>query len=120
MPKTVLITFFKNYLLWDTLGNADGEGNFGFDCVHDGGGGEGWRDVDDGGIGLDVGGGVGNRVENGQTEMLLAALLRGHTTDNVSSVGEGTLSMESTLLSSETLHQKLKRFVIRRFILSTD
>ena len=99
----------KFYLLWDALGNADSEGNFGFDCVHDGGGGEGWWDVDDGGIGLDVSGGLGNRVENGQTQVLLTSLLWSHTTDNISAVGQRTLSVEGTLLSGETLHQKLQK-----------
>ena len=93
----------------DALGDADGETDLGLHGVNDGLGGEGWRDVDDGGIGLDVGGGLGNRVENGQTKMLLASLLWSHTTDNISAVGQGTLSVEGTLFSGKTLHQKLQK-----------
>ena len=99
----------KFYLLWDALGNADGEGNFGFDCVHDGGSGEGWWDVDDGGVGIGGLLGLGDGVENGQVQLgvLLASLLWRHTTNDLCSISNGLFRVESSLFASETLNNNL-------------
>ena len=69
--------FLKN-LLGNALGDANGEGNLGLDGVHDGGGGEGWWDVDDGGVGLGGVGGLLDGVEHGKSEMLLAPFWASH------------------------------------------
>ena len=94
-------------LLGDALGDAHGQRDLGLDCVHDCSGGKGWWDVDDGGIRLDLVGRLLYRVENGQAQVGLAAFLGSDAADNVGAVGERTLGMESTLLSSEALDQEL-------------
>ena len=68
---------------------AHHEGDLVLDGIHDGGGAERGGNVDDGGVGLDAGDGIGDRVEDRQAEMGLAALLGGDAADHFGSVLDG-------------------------------
>ena len=68
-----------------------------------------WWDVDNSSIWLNSIRCFSDRVENGKVKVSLTSLLWGHSTNNICSVCEWSLSMKSSLFASESLHQKLKK-----------
>ena len=94
-------TYANHILLGNTLGNGNNQGDLGLNGLQDGTGGHGGRDVDDGSIGLDLPGSVSNGVEDGETQVGLATLLGGDTSNHVGAVVNGLLGVESTLDDSK-------------------
>lgn len=67
-------------MLRDALGDAYHQVQLSFNGLHDGGSSKGGGDIDHTGVALRLGLGLLNALEDGQTEMLCAALLGVHTT----------------------------------------
>jgi hypothetical protein len=62
-----------------------------------------WRDVDDGGVRVDLGLGLRHRVEDGKAKMELTPLSRWHAAHHVGSVLDGLAGVEGALLAREAL-----------------
>jgi hypothetical protein len=105
LVEAVLDTDHVN--LGDTLGNADNERDLSINSLEDSSGGTGRGDIDNSGVGTSLGSTLLNGVENGKTEVGLATLAGGDTTDHALSISIGSLDsvlgMEGTGLAGETL-----------------
>lgn len=98
-------------VLWDSLGNTDNEWHLGGDGLFNTGSCDGWWD-EDGGCGrasllaclFDIG-------KDWKVEMCATSLLWVGSSDNIGSVLDCLLGVESSLLSSETLEQDARVLV---------
>ena len=90
-----------------TFRDTDNQRNLCVQSLEDGGRGAGGRDVDDGGVRVDLGLGLQHRVEHGEAEVHLAALARGHAAHHVGAVLQRLLGVEGALLAGEALADDL-------------
>lgn len=91
----------------DTLSDADDEVHLGFDGLKNGVGSKRRRNINDGGLSISHFLALGEGSEDGETEMLGAALSLVDATNNLGAVGNRLLSMEGTVLTSHTLDEDL-------------
>ena len=90
-------------MLGNTLSDANNQRNLSGNGIKDGIGGERRGNVYNSGIGLNTISSLLHSVKHRQAKVQGATLLRSNTTNNLSSVGNGLLRVESSLLSSEAL-----------------
>lgn len=90
-------------VLGDTLSNADNERDLGSDGLLNTSSGDRRWDEDGRGGGSSLLYGVCDGREDGPVQMCLSSLLWVGTTDDVCAIVDSLLSVESTLLASETL-----------------
>ena len=90
-----------------TFSDADNERDLRLKGLEDSGSGAGGRDVDDGGVRLDLSVGLLHGVEHGQAEVDLAALAGAHAAHHVGPVLDGLLRVEGALLAGEALADDL-------------
>lgn len=90
-------------MLGNAFGDTDNEIQFSLHGFHDGSGGKGRRNIDDGGVGLGISLGFSDGVENRETKVFGATLLRGYATNHVGSVLDGLFRMEGSVLTRYSL-----------------
>jgi hypothetical protein len=107
-------TYANHVLLGNALSDGNDQGDLGLNGLQDGTGSHGRRDIDDGSIGLDLTGCIGDSVEDGETQVSLTTLLGGDTSNHVGAVLNGLLGVESTLLLFQERKGKIVEYVRSR------
>mmetsp|Transcript_4611 Transcript_4611/g.6746 ORF Transcript_4611/g.6746 Transcript_4611/m.6746 type:complete len:257 (-) Transcript_4611:147-917(-) len=109
------VLYAGHVLLGYTLGNGHNERDFRFNCIHDGLGAEwGWN-VNHRGVGLHAFHSFCNRVEDGQAQMFLSALLRGDSAHHLGSVCYGLLTVKCSLFAGKALTNHARIFIDPHF-----
>mmetsp|Transcript_29276 Transcript_29276/g.45495 ORF Transcript_29276/g.45495 Transcript_29276/m.45495 type:complete len:281 (-) Transcript_29276:169-1011(-) len=109
------VLYAGHVLLGYTLGDGHNERDFRFNCIHDGLGAEwGWN-VNHRGVGLHAFYSFCDRVEDGQAQMFLSALLRGDSAHHLGSVCYGLLAVKCSLLAGEALTNHARIFIDPHF-----
>ena len=93
---------------WDTLGDANYEVHLGLNSLQDSIGGERWWHVDDRSVSLGGLLGLGHVSEHWEVQMSGSSLSLVHSTDNIGSVLNRLLGMESSLRKSDLVYLNLR------------
>lgn len=90
-------------MLGYTLRDANDQRDLSFQGFDDGSRSTGWRYIDNGGMWIGGLLGLGNRGEDGQAQVLGAALFGGNAADQLGAVLQSLLAVERSLLAGESL-----------------